>query len=547
MQIIVKLNIFISQIKEENRMERIMCVVFMILIQSGHAADDQMETVVVSTPTGPMKGVKTKNKQTGETLHEFRGIPYGKPPVGELRFEKPKPIDNWKETLDATSFGAACPQSVFIPDFKPGTMSEDCLFLNVYVPQILDPNRKLSVMVWIHGGGLNIGFSHQYDGGWIATEGNAIVVTINYRLDIFGFLALDHPVAKGNYGLWDQKLALQWVHDNIAAFGGNPDSVTIFGESAGGWSSSFQSLIPSNKGLFQRVIAQSGVVTRTNMLSRERIKEVITDLTNKTSCQSDDMVKFINCLRKMTVEDLLMASNIFASMPDDRFILQGNYLPVVDGELYTDHPINKLEDKMSDVSLFFKSLDFMTGTTSNEGSLVLMMAPSLQEHYKFNITEGIPSRFVCKAIINPFVKSFFNDESDVKQKMCEFYTVDTGISDQSMRATDIFSDIVFGYPTFKMLEYHTSTEGNTFHYLFSKTNDLHFGGPKPIWFKGCGHGEEVMYMFDIGTLLPSLESSELSAKDKEFSKRVIQYWTSFAKSGWVWSNIVKSTSLYLRL
>jgi carboxylesterase type B len=226
-----------------------------------------------------------------------------------------------------------------------------------------------------------------------------------------------------------------------------------------------------------------------------------------------------------------MASNIFASMPDDRFILQGNYLPVVDGELYTDHPINKLEDKMSDVSLFFKSLDFMTGTTSNEGSLVLMMAPSLQEHYKFNITEGIPSRFVCKAIINPFVKSFFNDESDVKQKMCEFYTVDTGISDQSMRATDIFSDIVFGYPTFKMLEYHTSTEGNTFHYLFSKTNDLHFGGPKPIWFKGCGHGEEVMYMFDIGTLLPSLESSELSAKDKEFSKRVIQYWTSFAKSG----------------
>ena len=157
-------------------MEWIMCVVFMILMQCCHAADDQMETVIVITPTGPMKGVKTKNKQTGETLHEFRGIPYGKPPVGELRFEKPKPIDNWKETLDATSFGAACPQSVFIKDFKPGTMSEDCLFLNVYVPQILDPNRKLSVMVWIHGGGLNIGFSHQYDGGWIATEGNAIVV-----------------------------------------------------------------------------------------------------------------------------------------------------------------------------------------------------------------------------------------------------------------------------------------------------------------------------------------------------------------------------------
>jgi carboxylesterase type B len=137
--------------------------------------------------------------------------------------------------------------------------------------------------------------------------------------------------------------------------------VTIFGESAGGWSSSFQSLIPSNKGLFQRVIAQSGVVTRTNMLSRERIKEVITDLTNKTSCQSDDMVKFINCLRKMTVEDLLMASNIFASMPDDRFILQGYYLPVVDGELYTDHPLNKLVD----VVPVIKSKDLKNRDTSD--------------------------------------------------------------------------------------------------------------------------------------------------------------------------------------
>ena len=103
------------------------------------------------------------------------------------------------------------------------------MFLNIYVPENSERGDKIPVMVWIHGGALRLGFGHQYDGGVIATEGNVIVVTINYRLDVFGFLAVNHPAAKGNYGLWDQKLALQWINQNIAKFGGDPDSVTIFG------------------------------------------------------------------------------------------------------------------------------------------------------------------------------------------------------------------------------------------------------------------------------------------------------------------------------
>ena len=280
------------------------CAIFLFLIALGHTytEDDklQVETRVVNTPLGLVKGLKLKNQQMGKPLYEFRGIRYGKPPVGPLRFKQPVPVEKWEDTLDATTFGASCPQFIneMMSDFKPRKVSEDCLFLNVYVPAELDLNKKLSVMVWIHGGGLTFGFGDQYDGGWIAIEGNVITVTINYRMNIFGFLSVGHPASKGNYGLWDQKLALQWVHDNIHAFGRDPESVTIFGESGGGWSTSFQSLMPSNRGLFQRVISQSGVVGRTNLLPKNMIQDLIKDLERRLYVRQMTYINLLTVLEK---------------------------------------------------------------------------------------------------------------------------------------------------------------------------------------------------------------------------------------------------------
>ena len=501
---------------------------------TGYNTDDQIETVMLETPSGPIKGIKEIYAETGEPFYEFRGIPFGKPPIGPLRFKKSIPFGTWKDTLDATAYGAACPQNIpeFMPDLPRFRTSEDCLFINVIVPKVLEQNKSLSVMVWIHGGGLEVGFGHDDTSPRLSMEGNVILVSLHYRLGIFGFLALDHPAARGNYGLWDQKLALHWVHNNIEAFGGNPDSVTIFGESAGGYSTSLQSLIPSNKGLFQRVISQSGVHSRILMRTSTEIRNYAKRLSIKSDCPIDDKYKFVDCLRDKSVEEMLEIGEFYSSLSPDvlerQVFFKSQSYPVVDGELYAENPIKQLEDETSEVSKFFRSLDFIAGTTSNEGSLLYMIIfPEMQEHYAFNLTEGIPHKVVCEALIAPYVELYLKNDETIKRKLCEFYYEDGSLIEQSRRSTYALADIMFTYPTVKMLEYHTGGKGKTYQYRFSKISPEPFGGPPPEWFEGCGHGDELLFMFKAG-------EADLTEEDKDLSKKLIQYWTSFAKAGLVY-------------
>lgn len=205
----------------------------------------------------------------GVTLEDggavYRGVPYARPPVGDLRWHDPLPPESWTGVRSADHFAPACMQTgTSMPDEAPTPVSEDCLYLNIWVPQDAG-DRPLPVIVWIHGGGFVNGATAApvYDGAGLARHG-AIVVTISYRLGLLGFLA--HPeltaeadgVGSGNYGLMDQIAALEWVRDNIAAFGGDPDRVTIAGQSAGATSVSILMASPRARGLFQRAIAQSG-------------------------------------------------------------------------------------------------------------------------------------------------------------------------------------------------------------------------------------------------------------------------------------------------
>ena len=209
--------------------------------------------------------------EEGAQMLVFRGIPYAAPPVGEQRWKPPTPVDAWEGVRDAKQFSAACPQGPGLARLTGEglpTLSEDCLYLNVWTGAA-GTDAKQPVMVWIHGGGLSLGWGHQrtYDGTDLAARG-VVLVSINYRLGALGFLA--HPLlsaeggVSGNYGLLDQVAALQWVQRNIAAFGGDPGNVTIFGESAGG--TSVQALLasPHAKGLFHRAIAQSPWLNDTN-------------------------------------------------------------------------------------------------------------------------------------------------------------------------------------------------------------------------------------------------------------------------------------------
>lgn len=227
---------------------------------------------VVTAPAGSVRG-----DQQG-TLNVFRGIPYAAPPVGQLRWKAPAALPAWSTVRDATAFGPACVQPRGAPagiyTNPPERMSEDCLTLNIWAPKSA---RKLPVLVWIHGGALLSGYSHErmYDGAKMAGQG-VIVVSINYRLGVLGYLA--HPAlsaespdgVSGNYGLLDQIAALEWVKRNIGAFGGDPANVTIAGESAGGLSVMYLMASPKARGLFGKAIAQSAYMISTPELKAAR-------------------------------------------------------------------------------------------------------------------------------------------------------------------------------------------------------------------------------------------------------------------------------------
>ncbi|MGR6918904.1 carboxylesterase/lipase family protein [[Actinomadura] parvosata] len=217
------------------------------------AAADPGPPGQVRTDKGVVQGVVLKDRK------EFKGIPYAEPPVGPLRWKAPRPARPWQGVRDATAFASQCPQPATPLGNPQATYTEDCLYLNVTTPRRAG---RLPVMVWLHGGGNLNGNSAQYDGAKLAVDGGVVVVTVNYRLGVLGWLA--HPTLEageryqsGNYGLLDQQAALRWVRRNIAAFGGDPGNVTLFGESAGAADTCANLASPTAAGLFHRAIAQS--------------------------------------------------------------------------------------------------------------------------------------------------------------------------------------------------------------------------------------------------------------------------------------------------
>ena len=224
------------------------------------AANPQSPTPVVQTSDGPIRGLIER-----EGLHAFRGVRYGAPPTGELRFKPPRKPAPWTAVADASKFGDRAMQAAGAPGVAADApqMSEDCLFLNVWTPAL--DGKKRPVMVWLHGGGFSSGSGGdpRTEGSNLARKGDIVLVAVNHRLNVFGFLQLSKDwgpeyASSGQAGMLDIVLSLEWVRDNIARFGGNPDNVTIFGESGGGRKVAMLMAMPSAKGLFHKAIIQSG-------------------------------------------------------------------------------------------------------------------------------------------------------------------------------------------------------------------------------------------------------------------------------------------------
>ncbi|MDF2789648.1 MAG: carboxylesterase, partial [Neobacillus sp.] len=306
-----------------------------------------MTNTIVESAYGKLQGEQINGVFT------WKGIPYAKPPVGPLRFRAPELPYSWEGIRDATSFGPVAPQSqreimeFFGNDIS--NMSEDCLYLNVWSPAADD--KKRPVMIWIHGGAFvsGSGSSSWYDGASFAAQGDVVVVTINYRLDIFGFLHLgeiggEEYATSGNCGIQDQVAALQWVRENIAAFGGDPNNVTIFGESAGAMSIGVLLGFPSAQGLFHKAILQSGAAA--NVHSSEKAIKIAGQLLATLQVEPSNLSN----LEELPVEQLIQASDLVPPM---------SLGPVIDGVSLPRHP----EEAIADSSA--KDVTILIGTNKD--------------------------------------------------------------------------------------------------------------------------------------------------------------------------------------
>ncbi len=328
--------------------------------------------VIVETSKGKLEGVRKGD------LCVFRGVPFAQPPVGDLRYRGPRPVDAWSGVLDATSVG---PRAMQVPNElfetvlgrapKQPPMDEDCLNLNVWTPG-LDGGRR-PVMVWIHGGGFTIGAGSEplYNGAFLASRGDVVVVTINYRLGAFGFLYMaDFADKEGepcaNFGMLDQVAALEWVRDEIAAFGGDPDNVTVFGESAGAMAVGILMASPAASGLFRRAIMQSGAARF--VFNIDQAQAAAAGFAEALGIEELTAAR----LRSLPAEDILRAQ-ASVEAADRKRMREGpaalRFQPAVDGLFLRERPIDAVRSGLS------KDVSLLIGTTAEEWKLFAAMVP----------------------------------------------------------------------------------------------------------------------------------------------------------------------------
>ncbi len=482
---------------------------------------------VIMTPQGAIQGELTE-----AGFANFKGIPFAAPPIGDLRWRPPAPAPSWTETRDATEFSPMCMQVTsegndsFFERIIDGSglsswkeflikrvaanlpvspVSEDCLYLNVRTPALSSsgaPKDSLPVMVWIHGGGHQFGsgdFTY-YQGDSLPAQG-VVVVTINYRLGAFGYLA--HPAlsaddpngVSGNYGALDQIAALKWVRNNISAYGGDPDNVTIFGESAGAWSVTEMMASPLAKGLFHKAIGQSGSsVYHMGQMDGEGVGWVSGyETAEKLDAALNLSGPSASTLRALPAETLLNAVT-----PD---IAEG-FNHVADGYVFPQS-----------VGLAFKSGNYnkvpvLFGYNADEGTLFYPTDPE-PTVWK----EGFPSGGT-RADILAYLSDVFPTQAET---LIDLYALDT---DSYQGGMDMMGDEIFGMNVRYTLERAEADGQPAFAYTWNRVPP---GKNQTI---GAFHSAELPFVFD--TSEPILGYSD---EDKLLTAQMVSYWTNFAKSG----------------
>ncbi|XP_063999096.1 neuroligin-4, X-linked isoform X2 [Pogoniulus pusillus] len=495
--------------------------------------DGQAQYPVVTTNYGKIRGLRTPlpNEILGP-VEQYLGVPYASPPTGERRFQPPEPPSSWTGVRNATQFAAVCPQYLdersLLNDMLPvwftanldtvvtyvQDQNEDCLYLNIYVPtedDIHDQNTKKPVMVYIHGGSYMEGTGNMIDGSILASYGNVIVVTLNYRLGVLGFLSTGDQAAKGNYGLLDQIQALRWIEENIGSFGGDPKRVTIFGSGAGASCVSLLTLSHYSEGLFQKAIIQSGTALSSWAVNYQPAKYTRI-LADKVGCDMLDTTDLVECLRNKNYKELIQQT----ITPATYHIAFG---PVIDGDVIPDDPQILMEQGE------FLNYDIMLGVNQGEGLKFVDGIVDNEDGVSPNDFDFSVSNFVDNLYGYP-------EGKDTLRETIKFMYTDWADKEnpETRRKTlvALFTDHQWVAPAVATADLHAQYGSPTYFYAFYHHCQSEM---KPSW-ADSAHGDEVPYVFGIPMIGPTeLFNCNFSKNDVMLSAVVMTYWTNFAKTG----------------
>ncbi|KAK6171281.1 hypothetical protein SNE40_019504 [Patella caerulea] len=485
----------------------------------------------INTKVGSIKG-ETDTVQlpdgTSKQIAKFLGIPYGAPPVGDLRFEKPLPAEKFNQTFIALDHGLPCPQ--YHMSRPKALMSEDCLKLDIYSPQT-SGSKAYPVMIYIYGGSFTSGQSSKYNGQNLAAYGEVVMVIVNYRVGPFGFLSTEDDQAPGNYGLWDQHLAIKWVKNNIDSFGGDASRITIFGQSAGGASVAFQTLYSGNKGIFQRAISESGPANAewaTN--SRDEAYFNANFLALKFNCslpQKQASSEVVRCLK--SVKDFSLMAK-YASAHNDF-----KWAPTVDNDFITSQEFKRIQGEPTSPKAFFQNFDMIIGSNGYDGQYILKSRyPSLLAQMKI-LPLGVLRTIMRGAImerLRPLSPNNKTLTAMVDAAMFEYSNVENP-NDRNFnlkQISDFATDGVFFIAASKDVASHAYNNDRTKTYQYEFNHAYPVLPPGNEWMQGATHGGEVPYVFGFPSSLPGY-SPQIAKTAWPFSKIVMDYWTNFAKTG----------------
>lgn len=478
---------------------------------------------IVGTTSGVLHGVRTL--VNGRVVNRFFGVPYAQAPVGPLRFQPPLPLDDAIRAVDATRFRQSCMQPphlrqvIYSPlhqDLYESFVSEDCLYLNMYVPEQVPAGQKLAVMVWLPGEGFDYGYANQYDGSYLAGHGNVIVVTVNYRLSVFGFLSTGDDHAPGNVGLRDQVLALKWLKDNVAKFGGNPQRLTVFGRLTG--SISISALLvspytrqPDGTSLMNGAILQSGVA-HSKWVFEDSPLEQARLFAKAANCSSHvPTSNLVECLRQIPAATLLKLS--FSAPRPWRLVLDDDFLP--------QEPFKASLPKVN----------VMMGNSKHEGSMCFLEHLVTDTAYTSKIHNGTLSQVDFRDLVNRHLQQVLGKVGDERlaDSVEQLYFCNESSHPQSQNSCRQsflkFCGNMFYDSAVVNFANRLVTAGETvYRYRFlHRPSFSHFPD-----FISAAQGDEVLFVFGL-IEHPSLKTATLD--EMKLSRQMMRAWSNFAKTG----------------